>query len=124
MANRDNPPHGLDSEPVIPVEGLIETLHEPLLVLDAELRVLAASSAFGRMFRIPREETIDRVVFELGNGRWDFPALHKLLEDVLPQRSEVHGYRIEHEFECPGGSSSFSTSAASTMPGLAGTSSS
>jgi PAS domain S-box-containing protein len=102
MANRDSPPPGLDSDPVIPVESLIETLHEPLLVLDAELRVLAASSAFGRMFRIPLAETIGRVVFELGNGRWDFPALHTLLEDVVPERGEVHGYRVEHEFEWPG----------------------
>ncbi len=102
MANRNTPPQGLDSEPVIPVESLIETLHEPLLILDAGFRVRAASSAFSRMFRIPLAEVIGRRIFELGHGNWDFPALRTLVEDVLPKRGEVYGYRLEHEFDWPG----------------------
>lgn len=102
MANRDNPPQELDREPVIPVESLIETLHEPLLILDAGFRVRAASSAFSRMFRIPLAEVVGRRVFELSHGNWDFPALHTLVEDLLPKRGEVYGYRMEHEFDWPG----------------------
>jgi len=102
MATSDNVPQKLDSNLAIPVDSLVEALHEPLLILDADLRVLRASAAFARMFRIPPADTIGRVVYELAKGQWDIPALHLLLDELVPLRGDIQGYRIEHEFEWPG----------------------
>jgi hypothetical protein len=51
------------------------------------------------MFQVSEEETVGRLIYELGDGQWDIAGLRTLLEEILPQRSEFTGYRVEHEFE-------------------------
>jgi PAS domain-containing protein len=79
--------------------AILETVRLPLLALDADLRVEAANDAFLRQFRVDREETVGCLIYDLGNGQWDIAELRHLLNDVLPDRSTVSGYRVEHEFE-------------------------
>jgi two-component system CheB/CheR fusion protein len=67
-------------------ESIIETLHEPLLVLTPDFKVLSANPAFHRHFKVEPSVTLGQKIYDLGNRQWDIPALHILLEDVLPNR--------------------------------------
>jgi hypothetical protein len=69
-----------------------------MLVLDTNLCVVSASRAFLSTFRVTPEATEGRLIYELGNGQWDIPALRRLLEEVVPRETEFNGYRVEHDF--------------------------
>lgn len=79
-------------------EAIVGTVRQPLLVLDAGLRVQSANPAFYGLFGVAAEETTGRLLYDLGNGQWDIPALRTLLEEVLSQNREVADYEVEHEF--------------------------
>ena len=79
--------------------SIVATVREPLLVLDADLRVQSASRSFYENFRVTPEGTENRLLYELGNRQWDIPALRRLLEEVLPQENQVNDFSVEHEFE-------------------------
>jgi PAS domain S-box-containing protein len=82
--------------------GVIDTVVEPLLVLDSELRVVMANKPFLNHFKLSSEETIDRFIYDVGNGQWDIPRLRSLLEEILPRHQIVRGYTVEHTFESIG----------------------
>ena len=65
---------------------IVETVREPLLMLDTGLRVRSANRAFYETFRVDCEETENHLIYELGNGQWDIPALRTLLEDIIPAK--------------------------------------
>src|ERR1700726_3748309 len=75
-----------------------ETLREPLLMLDTTLRVRSANRAFYQTFQVSSEETENRLIYELGNGQWDIPALRTLLEDIIPTSSVFNDFELEHTF--------------------------
>ncbi|NWF91863.1 MAG: PAS domain S-box protein [Syntrophaceae bacterium] len=79
-------------------ESIIATVREPLVVLDASLRVLLANRAFYRVFEAVPEETDGHLFYELGNRQWDIPELRRLLEDILPQNTFFDDYEVEHDF--------------------------
>jgi signal transduction histidine kinase len=79
-------------------QNIVDTVREPLLMLDPALRVRSGNRAFYRTFNVSPEETEDRLIYELGNGQWDIPALRTLLEDIIPQRSVFDDYELEHDF--------------------------
>ncbi len=79
-------------------QDIVETVREPLLMLDNALRVRSANRAFYQTFHVSREETEDRLIYELGNGQWDIPALRTLLEDVIPTSSVFNDFELEHTF--------------------------
>lgn len=79
-------------------QNIVDTVREPLLILDAALRVDSANRAFYQTFQVSPEETEDRLIYELGNGQWDIPALRTLLEDIIPQRSVFNDFELEHDF--------------------------
>ena len=80
-------------------EGIVETVREPLVVLDADLRVKTANRSFYQTFNVTPPRTEGRPLFELGNRQWDIPRLRQLLEEVLPRDSHFSGFEVEHEFE-------------------------
>jgi two-component sensor histidine kinase/PAS domain-containing protein len=80
-------------------EAMIVTLRHPLLVLNAELRVERVNPAFYDLFKVTPGQTSDRLIYDLGNGQWNIPALRNLLEVVLGGEEHVENYRIEHEFD-------------------------
>ena len=80
-------------------EMIVDTVREGLLVLDLDLRVKAANESLYRTFDVEPEETIGRLVYELGNGQWDIPELRRLLEDVLPHDHAFRGFEVTHAFE-------------------------
>ena len=79
-------------------QAIVDTVREPLLVLDRELRVVAASRSFYETFQADREETQGRLLYTLGDGQWDIPALRTLLEKIVPEHSVMDDYEVEHEF--------------------------
>jgi len=79
-------------------EAIIEEA-QPLLVLDPELRVQKANKSFCDCFKISASETLNRRVYELGNGQWNIPKLRTLLEDVLPRKSFFKEFEMTHTFE-------------------------
>jgi two-component system CheB/CheR fusion protein len=78
--------------------ALIETVHEPVLALDHNLIVEAANGAFFRMFKVRAKETLNRRIYELGDGQWDIPKLRTLLEDILPHNATFEKFAVEHSF--------------------------
>lgn len=79
-------------------EGLIETVREPLIVLDADLRVERATAAFYETFRVSRAETEGRLIYDLGDGQWNLPRLRELLGEALFQNHSFEDMEIEHAF--------------------------
>ena len=82
-------------------QAIVDTVREPLLVLDKDLRVLAASRSFYATFQVAPSATQGQLLYELGDGQWDIPALRLLLERILPEHG--HGvmmdeYEVEHQF--------------------------
>jgi len=79
-------------------ESLIETVREPLVVLDADLRVQRATAAFYQTFLVSREETEGRFLYGLGNGQWSGPRLRELLGSALFKSEPFQDFEIEHDF--------------------------
>jgi PAS domain S-box-containing protein len=88
-----------DSQPLsFSADAILDTVREPMLVLSADLRVRRANRSFYRTFQVTPEETVDRLVYDLGNHQWDIPWLRKLLEEVLPQDTAFDDFEVEHVF--------------------------
>jgi len=79
-------------------EAVVETVREPLLVLATDLRISQANRAFYQFFQTTPERTEQRLLFELGNGEWNLPALLSLLKDILPTNHYFHGFEVEQSF--------------------------
>ena len=79
-------------------EAIVNTVAEPLIVLDGGLQVVSANRSFYAHFQVNAEETLGRKIYALGNGQWDIPALRQLLEDILPRKQVMDGYVVEHDF--------------------------
>src|SRR6478672_1347020 len=79
-------------------QDIVDTVREPLLMLDTNLRVQSANRAFYETFHVSASETEDRLIYQLGNGQWDIPALRTLLEDVIPTSSVFNDFELEHTF--------------------------
>jgi len=78
--------------------SIVDTVREPLVVLDVNLRVKSASKAFFDRFAVSAEETLSKSLYDLGDRQWDIPDLRKLLAEVLPESKKIEDYEVEHEF--------------------------
>ncbi|MHC1730151.1 MAG: chemotaxis protein CheB [Syntrophobacteraceae bacterium] len=83
-------------------DAIVETVREPLIALDADLRVVSANRAFQRTFKLSHEEMAGRRIYELGDGQWDIPALRELLERIIAENSSFEEFEIEHNFPLAG----------------------
>ncbi len=88
----------LGEESWIYMKTVVDIVREPVLILGKDLRVIAANDPFYRMFQVEQKDTEGKVVYQLGNGQWNIPALQKLLEDILPQNSFFKGFEVTHDF--------------------------
>lgn len=79
--------------------AILRTVHQPILVLDAGLRIRAANPAFYRTFAVTADDTLGRRLYDLGNRQWDIPRLRTLVEDVLPKDGRVEDFRVDHVFQ-------------------------
>ena len=79
-------------------QSIIDTIREPLIVLDQDLRVVAVSRSFYEVFQVNPKETMGELIYDLGNKQWDIPKLRELLETILPQETTFNNYEVEHDF--------------------------
>ena len=79
-------------------ESIINTVREPLIVLNQDLRVVSVSRSFYEFFKVKPEETVGQLIYDLGNKQWDIPKLRELLEDILPKKATFDNYEVEHDF--------------------------
>ena len=79
-------------------ESIVETVREPLVVLDEKLRMLSANQSFYKAFAVPKEETEGSLIYELGNHQWDNPDLRRLLGEILPRNSQFSDFLVDHDF--------------------------
>ena len=83
-------------------ESIINTVREPLIALDQDLRVVTASRSFYEVFKVNPKETVGQLIYDLGNKQWDIPKLRELLETILPQKATFDNYEVEHDFSTIG----------------------
>jgi PAS domain S-box-containing protein len=79
-------------------QSVINTVREPLISLDQDLRVVTVSRSFYEFFKVKPEETVGQLIYDLGNKQWDIPKLRELLENILPQKTTFDNYEVEHDF--------------------------
>jgi len=79
-------------------EGIIATLREPLIVLDASLRIVVANDSFYKVFSVKPQETEGKPIFEIGDNQWDIPKLRVLLQELLPTNTSFNDFEVEHDF--------------------------
>jgi two-component system CheB/CheR fusion protein len=91
MANADRQAREL-------AQGLVDTVREPLVVLDARLRVVSASRSFYRCFKVSAQDTVGQLFHELGSHQWDIPNLRELLENILPRDQHFDEFAVEQVF--------------------------
>ena len=82
----------------VQAQGIVDTLEEPLLVLDQGFCVVSGNRAFFETFAVDRDQTVGRSLFDLGGGQWDISELRRLLGEVLPRSLAVVGYEVEADF--------------------------
>jgi PAS domain S-box-containing protein len=79
-------------------ESIVDTIPEPLIILDKNLIVKTANNAFYQTFKVSIEDTKNKLLFELGNHQWNIPILRKLLEEVIPLNHNVKDFEVDHNF--------------------------
>ncbi len=79
-------------------EQIVATIREPLVILDADLRVVSANPAFYKTFQVTTADTENRMLYGLGSRQWDIPGLRTLLEEIIPRHSRFEDFPVEHVF--------------------------
>ena len=78
--------------------AIVDTVREPLIVLDQDLRVVAASRSFYLTFKVNADDTQGKLLYDLGDGQWDIPKLRLLLGKIVPEQGAMEDYEVEHDF--------------------------
>ena len=79
-------------------QAIVDTVREPMLVLDGDLRVLAVSRSFYMTFQVHQQDVLGRPLYALGDGQWHIPALRMHLEKIIQERAAMDAFEVEHEF--------------------------
>jgi two-component system, chemotaxis family, CheB/CheR fusion protein len=79
-------------------ESIVETVQDPLIVLDGQLRITSVNSAFYRMFQVKPEDVVGQLIYSLGDQQWDIARLRELLERIIPNQATFRDFRVEHDF--------------------------
>ncbi len=81
------------------LDVILASIHEPVLVLDVDLKVARANHAFYRTFHVKADEVEGAIIYDIANRQWDIPKLREFLENILPENSKFDDFELEHEFE-------------------------
>ncbi len=79
-------------------ESIVETVREPLVVLDIDLRVISVNHSFCQTFKVTPEDTAGKLIYDLGSHQWDIFKLRVLLEEILPRNKQFQNFEVDHEF--------------------------
>jgi PAS domain-containing protein len=80
------------------IKTFSDTAREPFLILGPDLRIIGANESFYQNFKVTKEETEGKLIYDLGNGQWNIPELKKLLENILPEKKVFNDFEVSHEF--------------------------
>ncbi|TRX39721.1 CheR family methyltransferase [Flavobacterium restrictum] len=83
-------------------EAIMATIHEPMLVLDKDMKIRSANKSFCNMFQVNEEESIGISLYKLNNNQWNFQGLRELLEDIVPKNIRFHDFEVDHTFSTIG----------------------
>lgn len=83
-------------------DSIVATVREPLVVLDRTMHVVSANQSFYETFRVGKDAVVGNLLYTLGDGQWDIPALKELLEEILPRNRVFESFRVEHDFPAIG----------------------
>jgi two-component system CheB/CheR fusion protein len=83
-------------------ETLLSTVHEPVLILDKDIKIKSANKSFYNTFKVTEAESIGKSLFKLGNSQWNIPKLRELLEEIVPKNNSFYDYEVEHTFPAIG----------------------
>lgn len=83
-------------------ESIIDAVRDPMVVMDAGLKILSVNKTFYDTFEVRPGETLGKFIYDLGNRQWDIPKLRELLEGILPNNASFDNYVIEHDFQTIG----------------------
>lgn len=78
--------------------AIVDTVRDPLLVLDEKLRIVAASRAFHQTFHLVDQDVLGRLIYEIDDGQWNIPELRTLLETIAKDHATIEGYEVDREF--------------------------
>ena len=73
-------------------ESIVETVREPLVVLDADLKVISANHSFYQTFKVAPEGTAGKLIYNLGNSEWNISRLRVLLEEIIPRNTQFQNF--------------------------------
>jgi two-component system CheB/CheR fusion protein len=79
-------------------ENIVNTVYQPLVVLDNSLKIISANTSFYREFKVSAADTIGQIIYTLGNGQWEIASLHTLLERLFINETPFEDYIMEHNF--------------------------
>jgi PAS domain-containing protein len=79
-------------------ESIINTVREPLIILDHDLKVITASRSFYEVFKVNPKETGGQLIYDPGNRQWNILKLRELLETILPKKATFDNDEVQHDF--------------------------
>lgn len=79
-------------------EGIVDTIREPLIVLDEDLTVVSVNRSFLKQFQVEYSQTVGKQIYHLGNDQWNIPELRELLERIIPENEIFEEFQVEHDF--------------------------
>ncbi len=79
-------------------QGIVDTVREPLIILDANFKIISASRSFYEIFKVKSGAAENRYIYDLENRQWDIPKLRELLEEILPKNISIDNFEVEHDF--------------------------
>ena len=76
-------------------ETILSTIHEPMLILDKDLRIKSANKSFCKTFKVVEEASMGVSLFKLSNNQWNLPKLRELLEDIVHKNNKFENYEVD-----------------------------
>ncbi len=80
------------------MKSIVETVREPLVVVDENVLVRFANLSFYELFQVALNETVGQSIFSLGNKQWDIPDLRRMLDEIILRGESFDNFQVEHDF--------------------------
>jgi len=97
-------------------EIILDAVHEPILILDKNIRVKSANKSFCKIFHVTEESCHGVSLYKLGNEQWNIPKLRELLEDIIPKNIRFQDFEAEQDFPVIGRKTVLLSAARITQP--------
>lgn len=79
-------------------EAILSTVHEPVLVLDKDIKIKSANKSFYKTFQVTEVDSIGKSLYKLGNNQWNIQGLRELLEEIVPKNNSFYDFEVVHTF--------------------------